>query len=217
MTVLFDPINKSQLIPMLFGACIVLDLRICLIRELPPYYFCPSREAQLHCFPLLLYALPDHFKHQKSFDTDMPRRFASLLDDDEDVSFDQPGPLKYRAVKDNQLEKELTVVHALREKNEQLVVENSLHENPMARWNANKEMFPLLYPLAAYFLSIPLGSVEVEKFLSRMRGRTDYRQSNINPQTMENRALVADNIDLMRPKLQMTALTYNVVEINVDD
>ena len=211
----FNPTTASmdEFRSVLFGCAIVLDLRINLASR-PPYHFDPKISEILHCFKLFLAAIPSHFKSESNPNQ---RRPPVMTNPDPDDSFDIISP--EFCEEDEALLTEVNYVLSNRNSSANNSAKDEMKSPPMLKWNEKRKdgNLPLLYPLAAFLLSIPLGSVDVERLFSRMRNRLPYNKSRTAESTVGDRAMVAENFDQMLDYLEDIAQNTSIRKFDISN
>ena len=208
LTEYLDPKKPSttneDMLAAFFGCAIVLDVRAAIEPARPPFFFSPSEPAIFHNFKLFLEALPEHFRPNI-------RKSAGIEIVDQHLSAQKLVLGRPVSVDWPELRKEFVVLSNTRKRIPQ-DNHDDLRDSPMKVWNDSlcKEC-PILFPLDAFFLSIPVGSVEVERLFSRMRAAMDDDQGSLHPETVENRTLVRENKDLLRKNLRNVALDPSII------
>lgn len=76
-----------------------------------------------------------------------------------------------------------------------------MEKDPLELWTEHRLLFPKLYRIAAIVLSIPLGTVEVERLFSYARPRYDYNQAMMLATTFEQRLMDAYNFWIFSKRL----------------
>jgi len=178
----------------IFGIAIVLDFRIpTFMAQFPPYYFAPTSAAIFRVVSEMYSAL-------------VPLRevptTTSALNVDSDDSFFIPDPLTVVARESTNLKdgikKELELLSHFRMGGEAKL---NMKMDALSKWGQYKDFFPFLYPVATFVLSVPPGSVEVERFFSTARTHSNYNQASLLPTTFENRLMIAYNYKHCRGEL----------------
>ena len=212
----FDPstATHAEFLEVFFGCSIVLDLRIRL-DSCAPYYFDPTAAAILHCFALFLKEIPAHFKPApKPAASDLPAMTAVNPDDSVDNIPNHSDPVQsdYLA-----LEEEVKKLKTYRNDTNVSIESREMETHPMQKWNELKDELPILYPLAAFFLTIPLGSADVERLFSRMRNRLPYNRSQTKAATVGHRAMVAENYSSLKEDLKEVVYNTRVRRIDLNE
>ena len=81
-------------------------------------------------------------------------------------------------------------------------------------WNSHKQHFPRLLPLAAYVLSIPPGSSEAERSVSKSKSRCAYLETQLDPANFQRRLLIA--LNYMNFKENFLACATNTRKSNTE-